>query len=253
LPQGSFPLLPTLLTTMGWISSLFQDDCDFVHVDGDVVQHLATSSETPWIEAGIKAYREPNLNTKTGEWKVDYDRNCLMYPSEYVNTDEGSWKMSKACSFLALVLGGGGTLFLWFSTCCTFSKGSWRWAGYEIFFASIFQALSFVFFRTELCQQNKCNLFWGARTDIMATILWFLASLCIFCYYPKPQDVDDYEPDGVMIDGSRVDELVPPMTHDLSLRVEDKIQATDENSIYHVEQPAMASGEHSGQEDPAII
>jgi hypothetical protein len=62
-------------------------------------------------------------------------------------------------AFLALVLGGGGALFVWCSTCFVFSKGTWRWTGYELLLASLCQAMTFVWFGTQICTWNTCGLF----------------------------------------------------------------------------------------------
>ena len=218
LPQGAYPLVPTVLTTMAWIASLFQDECDYVRLEGEVVSKLG---DAPWVEAGIKAYRQPRQNRETGVWEVSYTGKCLQYPPSLVDTDETVWKVSEAFAFMALVLGGGGTFFLWFSTCCTFSRGTWRWAGYEVFLASVCQAVSFVFFQTTLCQENTCNLFWGSRSDILSVIFWFVASMCIFCHYPLPRgDDDDDEPDGIIVSST---DIIPPRTHDLTLEEEVKV------------------------------
>lgn len=204
LPQGVYPLIPTLLTTMAWLASLFQDDCDYSRVTGDIVEQLALSPDVPWLEVGIQGFRQPRYVKESDSWQVTLTGQCLVYDPEYLDTsNDPFWKASKAFSFLALVLGGGGTFFLWFSTCCTFSRGTWRWAGYEVLLAAIFQACSFVFFQTELCRENTCELFWGSRTDIMGAVFWFVAALCIFCYYPPPQDVqDEEEADGIMVGDS---------------------------------------------------
>ncbi len=216
LPQGAFPLVPTVLTTMGWIASLFQDECDYVRLEGEVVSKMG---DAPWVEAGIKAYRQPKQNRDTGAWEVSYTGKCLQYPPSLVNTEETPWKVSEAFAFMALVLGGGGTFFLWFATCCTFSRGTWRWAGYEVFLASVCQAVSFVFFQTTLCQENTCNLYWGSRSDILSVVFWFVASMFIFCHYPLPRE-NDREPDGIVV--SSIDNI-PPRMHDLALDEEVKL------------------------------
>jgi hypothetical protein len=181
---------------MGWISSLFQDGCDYSRLTGDIVHNIAVQPDAPWLEAGFNAYREPHQNTITGDWEIVYNGACLEYPSEHVDIDV-NWKMAKGFAFLALVLGGGGTFFLWLNACCVFSRGTWRWAGYEILFASLFQTLSFLWFNTPMCTENKCSLSWGSKTDIMAAVFWFVAALCLLCYYPEPKN----EPgDGLILD-----------------------------------------------------
>jgi hypothetical protein len=47
---------------------------------------------------------------------------CVEYPFEI----DPAWTASKAFAFMALGIGGGGTLFAWCSTCFVFSRGTWR-------------------------------------------------------------------------------------------------------------------------------
>jgi hypothetical protein len=202
LPHGHYSLLPPVLTTMAWLASLFQDKCDFSRVTGDIVALLSAADDTPFLEVGFSAYREPVFNGDTGKWHVIYTGKCLEYPAggDIVDQDV-SWNAGKMCAFLASILGGGGTFFLWFSTCCVFGPASWRLAGYEVLLAAIFQALAFVWFTTDICQDsgNTCSLFWGSRADIFAACAWTLAALLIFCHYPIPKEPDD-DNDGLVLD-----------------------------------------------------
>jgi hypothetical protein len=205
--------------TLAWIASLFQDGCDFARVEGPVVERLikdggegsgdndgtpSTSSSTqtipPWLEFGIGAYRSPRLITDTDstststststsnsneEWETSFDEPCQLYPSDF---QDAPWTTSRALAFLALVLGGGGTLFvLLAATCLAFSKATWRWTGYELCLASLCQTLSVVvWFQTSICTWNSCRLFWGSQADIAAAALWFLGGLFMVCRYPTP-------------------------------------------------------------------
>ena len=151
---------------------------------------LASSNKVPYLEFGIGAYREPIL--LEGQWKVDYGTTCSSYPFEI----DGAWKASKAFYFLALVIGGGGTVFLWCSTCFVFSRGTWRWSAYEIVAASLCQLLGFLWFRNAICQDssNSCQLGAGSKGDVAATILWIISALLALCKYPSPkEDIQDDE------------------------------------------------------------
>jgi hypothetical protein len=141
----------------------------------------------PYLEFGISAYREPLLikgDDGKSEWVVDYTGACLEYPSEWEL--DASWKASTAFSFLALVVGGGGTLFVWCSTCFVFSRGTWKWTGYELLFAAMCQAIAFVWFNTSICRANTCSMFWGSKADIMASSFWFISAVLVLCRYPVP-------------------------------------------------------------------
>ena len=213
LPHGSSPLLVATLSTLAWASSLFQDGCDFARVEGPIVERLtrlqnnSTTTTTttttgsivvpPWLEFGIGAYRSPtrmvpNNRSSQGHkegatetWKTTFDGSCQLYPPQYL---DNAWVTSRAFSFLALVLGGGGTLFVWCSTCFVFGRATWRWTGYELMLGSLCQALAFVWFRTSICHWNTCHLFWGSKADIMAATLWWISGLLIVCCrYPTPR------------------------------------------------------------------
>jgi hypothetical protein len=173
---------------------LFQTGCNYAKLSGEAVPELA-NADTPYVEVGLQAYRIPNYDVITDEFDVVYSGECIEYPAS-INID-GTWKAAKGFQFAALVLGGGATFYLWISTCCRFSRGSWRWAGYEVLLASIFQALSFIWFRTEMCQENECELFYGSKADIIAAVFWFVSALGIFCYYPTPREISD-DADGLM-------------------------------------------------------
>lgn len=186
LPHGAYALVCAVLSTLAWLSSLFQDGCDFAQLTGNVVALLTQNAETPYLDVGFAQYRAPTFTAGQG-WSISYSGSCQSYPSNLVSVD-GHWRAAKGFDFLALVLGGGGTLFLWFSTCFVFSKGTWRWAGYEVLLASIFQAFAFLWFGTALCSTNTCSLSWGSKADIVACIFWFVTAVMIFVRYPSPKD-----------------------------------------------------------------
>jgi hypothetical protein len=138
LPHGGYSLVPAVLTTFGWIASLLEDGCNYSLVTGDVIQtdlpflvddYVASDDEgastvVKWIEVGFLGFRIPDFEPSTESWAVDYRGECIAFPtggnSGYNDffVIDGKWKFARLCSFLALVLGGGATFFLWISTCC---------------------------------------------------------------------------------------------------------------------------------------
>jgi hypothetical protein len=194
LPHGSYALSIATLATLAWCSSVFQDGCDFAIIHGDMVQQIASSPDVPFLEFGIGAYREPHPRTNDGSgetsWKLNYGGACTEYPFDI----DPAWTASKAFAFLALVIGGGGTLFVWCSTCFVFSRGTWRWAGYELLTASICQMLTFVWYFNDTCKKNSgstCTLGWGSKADIVATVLWWVGACMAIYKYPNPKPVED--------------------------------------------------------------
>jgi hypothetical protein len=202
MPHGSYTLWIATLSTIAWCASLFQDGCDYAKVTGTIVSELASRPDVPYLEFGLGAYREPypvaysiavgggggatatTEGSQHTEWAVNYSGECTEYPFEL----DGYWKVSKAAAFLALVIGGGGTLFVWCSTCFVFSKGTWKWAGYELLVAASCQVLAFLWFRTGSCTLlgSTCVLFWGSKANIIATVCWMVAGICIVVRYPTP-------------------------------------------------------------------
>eukprot|EP00585_Thalassiosira_rotula_P007861 CAMPEP_0196156304 /NCGR_PEP_ID=MMETSP0910-20130528/42129_1 /TAXON_ID=49265 /ORGANISM="Thalassiosira rotula, Strain GSO102" /LENGTH=214 /DNA_ID=CAMNT_0041420719 /DNA_START=70 /DNA_END=714 /DNA_ORIENTATION=- len=187
---------------MAWFACLSKDGCDYARVTGPIVADITNNPKTPFIDAGFNHYREPLYNAVTGEWGFDFTLPCQEYNTDIVNID-GVWGFARFASFLSLVFGGGGALFIWFSMCFTFRKNTWRWAGYELLSATILLVLSYTWFATEMCHgnwesgQDKCSMHYGARADILACILWAVSSVLIFCKYPtekrSPQASDSIQ------------------------------------------------------------
>lgn len=148
---------------------------------------ITNNPNIPFIDAGFTHYREPTLNAVNGEWISNNTIPCEPYNTDVVNID-GAWSFAKLTAFLSLVFGGGGALFIWFSSCFVFQKHIWRWAGYELLVATVLQILTYTWFATSLCHgndgQDKCVMHYGARADILACVLWAGATLFIFCKYP---------------------------------------------------------------------
>mmetsp|Transcript_3410 Transcript_3410/g.5047 ORF Transcript_3410/g.5047 Transcript_3410/m.5047 type:complete len:255 (-) Transcript_3410:127-891(-) len=186
LPHGAYILIPAVLSTAAWIGSLLQDGCDYASLHGNNAALLSGDSTTPFAEVGLSAYRLPVYNQESNTWTEPLRGACLMYPPSI--PIDGTWKFAKGCAFFALVFGGGGALFLWFSSCFVFGPGTWRWAGYEVLIASILQTLAFTFFNTAMCKTNDshCSLFIGSKLDIMASVFWFASAMSIFLKYPNP-------------------------------------------------------------------
>eukprot|EP00545_Synedropsis_sp_CCMP1620_P005545 CAMPEP_0119015100 /NCGR_PEP_ID=MMETSP1176-20130426/10559_1 /TAXON_ID=265551 /ORGANISM="Synedropsis recta cf, Strain CCMP1620" /LENGTH=244 /DNA_ID=CAMNT_0006968367 /DNA_START=191 /DNA_END=925 /DNA_ORIENTATION=- len=186
LPHGAYSLFPAVLCTLAWLASLSQDGCDYSSVSGSVVQQIAKNKDVPFVEIGFVAYREPTYNEEDKTWNVAYTGACATYDPDL---EDSFWKAAKGFAFGALVLGGASSLFLWFSTCFIFSRGTWRWAGYQVVLAFICQALAFLWFGTAICkdEDNSCDLFYGSKADIAASVLWFASAVLIFARYPKPQ------------------------------------------------------------------
>jgi len=249
-----------LFSTVASLASLFQDGCNFAVVSGPIVQQLHptfTNQALPYLELGIAAYREPELQQQppgtaeqqqqqqqqqpppppvnggnknstdftTPSWIGAGGGACTEYPQEQLF--DTVWKSAQAFAFLALVLGGGGTIFAWCSTCFVFSRVTWRWTGYELILASICQGLVYLWFQTQMCSWNTCSMSYGAKSDLLAVTLWFVSGIMVLCRYPMPlrelvaaNDYDEEHPEQV------------EQHHDLEL-VEPKIVIEEQGSGQH--------------------
>jgi hypothetical protein len=234
LPHGGYSLLVATVATMGWIASLFQDGCNFALVSGPIVQEFVPTytgtNSIPYLEFGFAAYRQPtpiyadesggagNGNDSSGggppsssssssstplNYTVTVMGSCTRYPEEAVaSLMDAAWSAARASTFLALVVGGGGTLFVWCAACFVFSRVTWRWTGRAILLASLCQAGSFAWYATQLCGWNSCSWSYGTTSNLLATLLWSVSGLMMVCRYPPPtrpedeDEEDDHDHDG---------------------------------------------------------
>ena len=218
LPHGLYSLLLVVLSATGWSASLWQGDgCNYAIVSGPIVDQLDPPSQSvnpvTTLELGFDSYRElPNVVS------IDLDENesgsslsksfsttqvanatdnlqllkprrtsCILYPEEVsLGIIDSSWTTSRSFAFFGLVLGGAGTTFLACSICFVFSRVTWRWTGYSLLLAALFQMLSLVaWFRTQLCSWNDCGWSLGSVSDVCALSIWALAGVMIVCHYPS--------------------------------------------------------------------
>jgi hypothetical protein len=210
LPHGWYAVLVAILATIAWLSSLFQDGCNFAVVTGPIVAQLHptfTSETIPFLQFGLSAFQEPNLD-EFGNYTLSLiGGNCTEYPEEQLV--DTMWTTSRSFAFLALVLGGGCSVFVWCSTCFVFSRVTWRWTGYALLLASMCQGAVYVWFSTQLCSWNTCTLSYGAKSDIAAVALWMVSGMLIVLRYPPPtrqliaSDEEEFEQkqqkDGIMM------------------------------------------------------
>lgn len=197
-----------MLATLGWVCSMFQEGCNFAIVRGPIVAQLDptfTSQTVPFLHFGLSAFREPKLE-EDGNYTMTLAGNCTEYPEEQLV--DTVWTTSRSFAFLALVLGGGGTLFVWCSICFVFSRATWRWTGYGLLLASLLQATVYVWFTTQLCSWNTCTLSYGSESDFAAVAFWLVSGILIVARYPTPKreliarDEEEFEQnqkDGIMM------------------------------------------------------
>lgn len=239
LPHGLYSLIPTILASMALIAGHARDACRFAIIREGVLldaifASLDNTEDLTYLEVGLNAYRIPGL--KENDLLGLSSRKCLRYPEGIVNVDP-IWHVARAASFLSVVLGGGAAFYLWISTCCRFNKSSWRCAAYEMMLACLLQCVAFVWFQSEFCKLNTCELDAGSKSDIVAIILWIIASVSIMVYYPKPPELS--EGDGVMA------------SNDLELNEETGATINEQENLPKDDEPGdveMTTGEETRQE-----
>lgn len=171
---------------MAFWTALAQDGCDFAKLEGANVEKVSGSDILPFIEAGVSHYRAPLFYTVESEWKMVFTNECENYPEESIDIFVN---LAKYFSLVSLIFGGSLTLFLWFTTCMTFSIRTWKFCAVEATLAALFRAGSFFFLFSSICSGNesKCNLAFGARMDIIGSGMYFVAALCLSAHYPDPK------------------------------------------------------------------
>jgi len=208
LPQGPVALVPTVLCTMAWISTLVQDGCDYAQVSGPSVEILTGSDVVPFVEAGRAGYRVPSYmyepgNEDDGEWVIVYTDVCSSYGVVDIQQD-WQWTFSRVAHFITQTLGGSASLFLWCSTFTVVSRGLWRFTAYEMLGAVIFTLAGFVWFSTGMCDKvagNVCAFHFGSKADVVAASLWLVASVVAFLKYPPAR------PKPFVVDHHRLEEM----------------------------------------------
>lgn len=144
----------------------------------------------PFLQVGINSYREASYNDET--WTLDYSQLCQNYNEDIVNIDS-VWIFAKTMSFLSQVFAGAAVLLIWFSSCFTFSRNTWKLIGCELLTATIFKLLSYSWFATSMCindGQNNCSMSYGTKADIVACSLWFIAGILVLLRYPPPKSAN---------------------------------------------------------------
>lgn len=185
LPHGPLPCFIALLSIFAWVVGLSKNGCNYARIIGSNISEITNNSNVPipYVIVGFQGYREPILNPLDGEWIFDYDLQCLEYSTD--DFKDGAWIFSYCTSFLCLVIGGSGALFILFSTCFVFEPSYvWRWAGYELLIAVMLQSLTYIWFATSVCQANKCVMHYGARADLVTIFFWITSAILIFGKYP---------------------------------------------------------------------
>ncbi len=160
-------------------SALFTFFCESVQVE-------STDASLPTVEFGlyttkryyIQEFPDNNYKVKAGCFYFDED-----YPFD------SKWKTARAFGVLTVVLGGLAIIASIFGPFCyPISESMWKaMAGLYMVILPLFQGLTFLMLRSELCSENSqifdfmegdyggCQWNGGSTANVCGVILWFLA------------------------------------------------------------------------------
>ena len=183
LPHGFYSLIPAVLASLAFWTAIVQDGCDYVKIEGGSVEKITKSDVLPFIEAGLSHYRAPVFHSQENEWAMVFVTQCQEYPEGTVGT---LWMLAQYFSLISAIFGGSLALFIWFTTCMTFSIRTWRFCAFEGILATMFRALSFLSFGSPICTEkdSQCKLAYGSQMDIVGVVLYAIATIAILAHYP---------------------------------------------------------------------
>lgn len=185
LPHGFYSLIPAVLSTLAFWTAVVQDGCDYVKLEGGSVEQITESDVIPFMIAGLTHYRAPVFSAEDSGWALVFTGICEEYPA---GTTDIIWTLAKYFAMVSAIFGGSLALFLWFTTCMTFSIRTWRFCAVEAVLATIFRACTFVAFTSSVCTGNgsHCTLAYGSEMDIVGVVLYATAAIAILSHYPAP-------------------------------------------------------------------
>jgi len=114
---------------------------------------------------------------------------------------DAKWKTAMSFSIICPIIGGIACVWVWFSQCWYGRGGMWKCLGITFLWCSLFSGLTLLFLGSSACTDNPilelqmstisdvaggavfnetCDMHWGAKCNIAATILWFLAGVSMF-------------------------------------------------------------------------
>lgn len=182
-----------LLGLAAWIVNPLKSHCDYSKVSGPIVRTL-TNSSAPYILVGPEGYRTPSFDESMETWihktitsdsTNEISDECLPLDPEIFEKDT-QWNVAVNLNLTAFVLGTIAAILSLPLIFVEYHRLAWRFVGWVYMFACASQACSLIWFLTEICDDNTCQLFWGSKADMLSIVLWYLAAFIMLMWFPKP-------------------------------------------------------------------
>jgi hypothetical protein len=185
LPHGFYSLIPAVLSTLAFWTAVVQDGCDYVKLEGGSVEQITASDLIPYVIAGLTHFMAPVFSTEDSGWALVFTGVCEEYPG---GTTDMIWTLAKYFAMVSAIFGGSLALFLWFTTCLTFSIRTWRFCAVQAVLATVFRACTFLAFASSVCTGNgsQCTLAFGSEMDVVGVVLYAMTAITIMSHYPAP-------------------------------------------------------------------
>jgi len=183
-------LIPVLLSSTAFILTLLSVTwCEYISFTEKATGYEALYGI--WYHSSTG----PEESPLTGGTQIA--TRCVINPDN-IFTD-GKWKSAKSFSIICPVIGGVACVWVWFAQ-CFHSRGTWKCLATIFLWCSLFSGMTLLFLGSNACSDNpilasqlgsiqngnvaeftdSCAMHWGAKCNIAATILWFLAGVSMF-------------------------------------------------------------------------
>lgn len=190
-PHGSVSLIPTLISVAAFCcSALSNNTCSLYFREaagGNIYYSSNATKGTVEYVAGI------SLGFYT--WGVEYydvnvdDHVLQCSPNTPENIENDVYiKMARGFAALGLIVGFFVMCCISLANCMAFSRKSFQRISVAFFFVTGFQAMSFIFLRSDHCDKDlfpdlpgvdlqPCRLDTGSNLSVASTVMWFLAAI----------------------------------------------------------------------------
>ena len=185
--------MPAVFASLAFVTSfLFSFWCESVKFIPDPSQNVSVPDLHfgPWYQRK----QETVEDSVGGDPRYFIQNKCVEYPGNF--GVDSSWKTARAFSVMAPIIGGLGAFVLWLAPCLYFmNEATWRLlAIIFIVVVTLFQGLTFLFFKSDACKDNlvvdqfetlgdgnlypdECEWDEGSTANVLSVVLFFLTGV----------------------------------------------------------------------------